>query len=150
MCADFSDAIAYKIHKAVFVMDKVADSALRQKLNITLSQFLILMSIKKNPNITQIQVADFLEQTQAAVSRQIDVLKNKKLIEITKNQDNRRENLLSPTSVGQKTFTEANEVLHKTFDDLYKVMSEKEKDHLEKSLDKLLFTVCGKRRTFDC
>lgn len=150
MCADFSDAIAYKIHKAVFVMDKVADSTLRQKLNLTLSQFLILMTVNKNPNITQIQVADFLEQTQAAASRQIDVLKNKKLIEIMKNQDNRRENLLSSTPLGQKVFTEANEILHKTFDDLYKIMSEKEKDHLEKSLDKLLFTICGKRKTFDC
>lgn len=150
MCADFSDAIAYKVHKAVFVMDKVADSALRQKLNLTLSQFLILMTVNKSPNITQIQVADFLEQTQAAASRQIDVLKNKKLIEIMKNQDNRRENLLSSTPLGQKVFTEANEILHKTFDDLYKIMSEKEKDHLEKSLDKLLFTICGKRKTFDC
>lgn len=149
MCADFSDAIAYKIHKAVFVMDKVADSTLRQKLNLTLSQFLILMTVNKSPNITQIQAADFLEQTQAAASRQIDVLKNKKLIEIMKNQDNRRENLLFSTPLGQKVFTEANEILHKTFDDLYKVMNEKEKDHLEKSLDKLLFTVCGKRRTFD-
>lgn len=150
MSDDFSEAIAYKIHKAVFVMDKVADSTLHQKLDLTLSQFFILMSVNKNPNITQIQVADFLEQTQAAVSRQIDVLKNKKLIEITRNEDNRRENLLSPTSLGQKVFTEASDVLHKTFDDLYKIMSEKEKDHLEKSLDKLLFTVCGKRRTFDC
>lgn len=150
MSKNFSDAIAYKIHKAVFVMDKVADSTLQQKLNLTLSQFFILMAVNQNPNITQIQVADFLEQTQAAVSRQIDVLKNKKLIEITKNEENRRENLLSPTSIGRKKFMEANELLHKTFDDLYKVMSDGEKNQLEKSLDKLLFTVCGKRRTFDC
>lgn len=150
MSKGFSDTIAYKIHKVVFVMDKVADSSLQQKLNLTLSQFLILMAISQNPNITQIQVANFLEQTQAAVSRQIDVLKNKKLIEITKNEDNRRENLLFPTSLGRKVFTQANDVLHKTFDDLYKVMNDREKNQLEKSLDKLLFTVCGKRRTFDC
>lgn len=146
MSRNFNDAIAYKIHKAAFVMDKVADSALQQRLNLTLSQFLILMTVNQNPNITQIQVADFLEQTQAAVSRQIDILKNKKLIEITKNEENRRENLLFPTSFGRKVFIQANDLLHKTFDDLYNVMNDREKNQLEKSLDKLLFTVCGKRK----
>ena len=129
-------------------MDKVADSALQNKLDLTLSQFLILMAVNQNPNIAQIQVADFLEQTQAAVSRQIDVLKNKKLIETTKNEDNRRENLLSPTSIGRKIFTQSSDVLQKTFDDLYKVMNDREKNQLEKSLDKLLFTVCGKRKAW--
>lgn len=133
-------------------MDKAADSSLQERLNLTLSQFLILMAVNQNPNITQVQVAGFLEQTQAAVSRQIDVLKNKKLIEITKNENNKRENLLFPTLHGRKVFTKANDVLHETFDDLYKIMNDREKNQLEKSLDKLLFSVCGKRKinSIDC
>ena len=150
MSKNFSDAIAYKIHKAVFVMDKTADSTLQEKLNLTLSQFLILMSIEQNPNLTQVEIARFLELTQAAVSRQIDVLKNKNLITISQNEKNRRENLLFPTLKGKEIFTKADKILHETFETLYKVMDEKEKENLEKSLDKLLSTVCGKKRTIDC
>lgn len=150
MSENFSQAIAYKIHKAVFVMDKAADSTLQDKLGLTLSQFLILMVVDQNPNVKQIEIADFLEITQAAVSRQIDVLKNKKLIIISQNRENRRENLLSPTTKGKEIFNQANLILHETFENLYKVMNEKEKVNLEKSLDKLLFSVCGKRKNWDC
>ena len=147
---NFSEAIAYKIHKAVFVLDKVADTTLQSKIDLTLSQFLLLMVVIQHPNIKQIEIADFLELTQAAVSRQIDVLKNKKLITITQNEENRRENLVSPTASGNKVFNQANDILQTTFEDLYKVMTEKEKENLEKSLDKLLFSVCGKRKSIDC
>lgn len=150
MSKNFSDAIAYKIHKAVFVMDKVADSTLQNKLDITLSQFLILMAIEHHTNVSQIEIANFLELTQAAVSRQIEVLRNKKLITISQNEENRRENILHPTSLGQKLFREAGKILDETFENLYKVMNNSEKEQLEKSLDKLLFSVCGKKRSINC
>ena len=150
MSNNFSDAIAYKIHKAVFVMDKVADFSLQNKLDLTLSQFFILMAVDRNPNVTQIEIAKFLELTQAAVSRQIEVLRNKKLISITQNERNRRENILHPTPLGQKLFKQASKILDETFGNLYEIMNEKEKENLEKSLDKLLFSVCGKKRNIDC
>lgn len=150
MSENFSQAIAYKIHKVVFVMDKTADATLQKKADLTLSQFLILMNVVQNAGLTQIEIANFLEITQAAVSRQIDVLRNKNLITIKQNEENKREHLLFPTSQGKEIFTKSNEILHKAFDDLYKVMSDKEKENLEKSLDKLLFSVCGKRKNIDC
>ena len=150
MSQNFSEAIAYKIHKAVFVMDKIADSALQNNCDLTLSQFLSLMVIIQNPNIKQIDIADFLEITEAAVSRQIDVLKNKKLITISQNEDNRRENLLFPTAQGKQIFTKSNEILHKTFNSLYQILTDKEKEQLEKILDKLLFSVCRKKKDIDC
>ncbi len=145
MSENFSEKVAYKIHKAVFVMDKIADSTLQDNINLTLSQFLILMNIVQNQGLTQIEIANFLEITQSAVSRQIDVLKNKNLILIKQNEENKREHLLFPTSLGKQVFTKSNNILHKTFDDLLKVMDDREKENLEKSLDKLLFSVCGKR-----
>jgi DNA-binding MarR family transcriptional regulator len=150
MSENFSKAIAYKIHKAVFVMDKLADSTLQSKVDLTLSQFLLLMTIIENPNLKQIEVANFLELTQAAVSRQIEVLRNKKLIIVEINQENRRENFLNPTPLGNKIFTQSSEILHEKFENLYKVITEKDKENLEKSLDKLLFSFCGKRRSINC
>jgi DNA-binding MarR family transcriptional regulator len=150
MSENFAQAIAYKIHKAVFVMDKTADSTLQSHADLTLSQFLILMNIVQNPGHTQIEIANSLEVTQAAVSRQIEVLKKKNYINISKNEDNRRENLLFPTSLGREIFTKANKILHAKFDELYKVISDKEKDQLEKSLDTLLFSVCRRNKNSDC
>ncbi len=149
MSENFSQAIAYKIHKVVFVMDKLADSTLQKKLDLTLSQFLILMNIVQNPGLNQLQIAQFLEITQAAVSRQIEVLKNKNLIIIEQNEENRREHLLYPTALGKQIFTRSNQILHEAFDQLYEIMNEKEKENLEKSLDKLLSSVCGKRKSWD-
>lgn len=149
MSKNFSEAIAYKIHKAVFVIDKTADSTLRAKVDLTLSQFLILMNIVQKPGINQLEIADFLEVTQAAVSRQIDVLTNKNFVAMKKNENNRREHLLFPTTLGNQIFTKSEQILHEAFDELYAVMDEKEKESLEKSLDKLLSSVCGKRKSWD-
>lgn len=146
MSENYSDKIYFKTHKAVFVMDKLADSSLLYKKGITLSQFLILMVIIQNPNLKQIDVANFLEQTQSAVSRQIEILKLQKLIEVVKNSENKRENFLRPTLIGEKKFQEACEVLDKDFDDLFSVLNSNEKISLEKSLDKILFSVCSKNR----
>lgn len=150
MSKNFSEAIAYKIHKAVFVIDKTADSTLQTKVNLTLSQFMILMNVVQKPGLTQIEISNSLEVTQAAVSRQIDVLKNKNLITIKKNENNHREHLLFPTGYGNEVFTRSNQILHEAFDELYAVMDEREKENLEKSLDKLLSSVCGKRKSWDC
>lgn len=146
MSENFSEAIAYKIHKVVLVMDKLADSTLSYQTGLTLSQFLILMNIVQNPGLTQIEISQFHEITQAAVSRLIDVLKSKDLIQIKKNEANKRENLLFPTLLGKDVFKESSKILEEEFNKLYSVMDEVEKENLEKSLDKLLFSVCGKRK----
>src|SRR5689334_18852968 len=122
MSNNFSQDVGYKIHKAVFVMDKIADSTLSEHSDITLSQFLLLMAIVNNPNQCQSRIADFLEQSEAAVSRQIDVLKNKKLIATKPNEGNRRENVLYPTPQGRDAFTKANQILDRKFSEVYKVM----------------------------
>lgn len=150
MSKNFSEEIAYKIHKAVFVIDKTADSTLQAKVDLTLSQFMILMNIVQKPGINQLEIAGSLEVTQAAVSRQIDVLMNKNLISMKKNENNRREHLLFPTNYGNQIFTRSEQILHEAFGELYSVMNEKEKENLEKSLDKLLSSVCGKRKSWDC
>jgi DNA-binding MarR family transcriptional regulator len=144
---NFSNNIAYKIHKAVFVMDKIADSSLFYQTGLTLSQYLILMNIVDNPGLSQIEIAKFHELTQAAVSRQIDVLKLKDLIHIKKNEANRRENLLFPTLMGREVFAEATKILDEEFKNLYSCMEENEKENFEKSLDKLLFSVCKNKKS---
>lgn len=146
MSENFSDAIYFKIHKAVFVMDKLADSSLLYKKGITLSQFLILSVITDKPNIKQIEIANFLEQTQSAVSRQIDILSEKGFIKIVKNPENRRENFLRTTLSGEKKFNESLEILNNTFDNLFQNLEENEKEKFNKSLDKILFSACDKNK----
>ncbi len=149
MSENFSDKIAYKIHKAVFVMDKLADSSLSYQTGLTLSQYMILMNIVQNPGSNQLQIAEFHELTQAAVSRHIEILRVKDLIQIKKNEANRRENLLYPTLLGRDVYKEASQILEEEFGNLYGCMNQEEKDELEKSLDKLLHSICGKSSTLD-
>lgn len=149
MSENFSDKIAYKIHKAVFVMDKLADSSLSYQTGLTLSQYLILMNIVQNPGSNQLEIAQFHELTQAAVSRHVEVLKVKDLIQIKKNEANKRENLLYPTLLGREVYEEASQILEEEFGNLYGCMSTEEKEDLEKSLDKLLSSICGTSTSLD-
>jgi len=72
--------VAHVIMRTVFVLDKVADSILRKKTKLTLSQLKIMMSLSDNAHYCQREVAGFLGVTEAAVSRQMDVMRKKGLL----------------------------------------------------------------------
>ena len=77
----FSKGIVFKIHKVVFLLNKKTNKVLNDNLDITLSQFFILMAVDKNPNKAQRRIAQMLKHSPAAVSRQIENLTKEGLIE---------------------------------------------------------------------
>ncbi len=97
--------IGYKLHKLTFALDRRADSLLQDKLDITLSQFILLLGTAHYPQTSQCTVARFLNLTQAAVSRQIDTLVERKLVSRTENSENRREHVLALTTSGDEVLT---------------------------------------------
>ncbi len=140
---DHSKSIAFTIHQVVFLLDKLADKTLQQKLNLTHSQFLILMALNYNPDVSQAKIAQYLELTEAAVSRQIEILIEKKMIAGQENKNNRRENILSLTKSGQDKLHEAFHVLDNKYQEIFKVIGKSDSKTFSQSLDKLLNALCS-------
>jgi DNA-binding MarR family transcriptional regulator len=80
--------------------------------------------------------------TEAAVSRQIDILDEKGFISREKDKENRRQNNLSLTETGKKILKQSVDVLEETHAKMYQNLDKKELELLETTLEKLLQTVC--------
>lgn len=140
--------IIYSAHKAVFVMDKIANRTLQDNFNLTYSQFLVLVAINRNPDVSQRDIADFLDMTEAAVSRQIDIIVDKKYAQRYENKKNRREYILSLTESGKNNLQKAFKILDDKFEDVFKVIDEDEKKILASAFGKLLKVVCKDCRCY--
>lgn len=136
-----SKEITYKIHKAVFLLDKMSDQILQDRLGLGFSQFLVMMTLAGQPKVPQKFVAKSLDQTQAAISRQIDLLVNKKLVSRDRNPDSRREYVLSLTKLGEKKTHQGFEAIDERFDKLFQIWSKDEKSNLLNLLSKLLLEI---------
>ncbi len=141
--------ITYTLHKLVFLMDKLADTTLRQEVKLTFSQFRILMAVGYKKDISQRDIADFWDLTQPAVSRQVELLMKKKLLSRRDNKENRREHLLNLTSAGEKILSQASQILNDTYSSIYKIIPKEEHGVILRNLDTLLQSMCsGKYHSF--
>jgi DNA-binding MarR family transcriptional regulator len=138
---DQSKEITYKIHKAVFLLDKMSDQILQDRLNLGLSQFLVMMVLANQSKVPQKFVASQLDQTQAAVSRQIDILADLGYVSRERNPDSRREYVLSLSKTGLKTYRQGLEAVDQRFDKLFEIWSKSEKSNLLSALSKLVFEI---------
>ena len=141
---DQSKEITYKIHKAVFLLDKMSDQILQDQLGLGFSQFLVMMALAKQPKAPPKHVAKAMDQTQAAVSRQIDILVDLGLVSRDTNPDSRREYCLSLTKLGERKYLAGLSQINERFDKLFKVWNQGEKSCMLGCLDKLVFEIHSK------
>src|SRR5215211_3905711 len=92
----------YYLHAAVSLLDKTADKALQAQAHISLSQFLVLLSMdgESGLSLSQQAIADDLRINKAAVSRHIDALVAQGWVERTPHVTSRREYQLRMTEAG--------------------------------------------------
>ena len=127
-----------KIHTIVFLMEKQADRILQQQLELTFSQFLILSAISQNPGLSQSKIAHRRNLTNAAVSKQIDTLLRRSLIDRQRHPQSRREYILLLTRSGEKTVHQARQITDQVFEDIFGVLTGQQRQNFENSLTKLL------------
>ena len=137
-----SRGITYTLHKLGFLMDKIGDTTLQKHFQMTFSQFKILIAINHKKDASQRDIADFWDMTEAAVSRQIEILMNKKLVARRENKENRREHLLNLTQSGLKSLDKATKLLDQEYGKIYSVIPLEEQKILVNNLDTLLQTIC--------
>lgn len=145
-----NDTLVYKLHKAVFLINKITDQSLQNSLSLGLPQFLILMAVNRHPGTMQMNVAKYLDLTEAAVSKQMNLMLSKGLIERCENPKNRREHVLHITLTGKKILAAATDLLDKKMLEIFDTMNQKEKDSLIHSLDKMTGIIHSKGLKYYC
>lgn len=130
-----SSNIGYLLHRLSFLLARQSDQVLQEQLGIGFSQFKILHVLAWNPSVQQRQIADKLGQTEAAISRQISLLKESGMLITRINPENRREHITVPTPKGERLTAKAREILNSYHAPMFEQMSEKQREKLLESLN---------------
>ncbi len=101
------------MHHLAAVLGKQSDQLLKEQLGIGFSQYRILMVLEWNPRIQQNVIANHLGQTEASISRQIKVLKDKGLLTSKADPQNKRKHISLPTPRGMQITEAASDILRR-------------------------------------
>ncbi len=142
--------LSYLIHHLAAVIGKQSDQALQEQLGIGLSQFKILMVLEWNPRVQQRAIADSLGQTEASVSRQIKLLKDKGLLISKADPQNRRKHITTPTTKGMQITEAANNVLRRDFGQDFASLGDDQLMQLVTGLQRLHKLVCRPGKAGAC
>ena len=99
------------LHHLSAVYTRESDQILQEQLGIGFSQFKIMSTLAENPAAQQKHIAFALGQTEASISRQIKLLRNKGMLETKIRPENRREHLTMLTPRGHRIIDVAKSVL---------------------------------------
>ena len=112
----FNQELGLQLHKVVYLMDRTADRAVRAGADVTLSQYLVILSLDKASgfSISQQAIADYLGIHKAAVSRHITLLERKGLVVRGDHLTSKREYNLQLTKAGRDTMIKARASMFRT------------------------------------
>lgn len=137
-----SQTIEYALHQLSFILDRQSDEALRSALSVGYSQFKILMAAKHRSGLKQSDIASYLGQTEASVSRQIKIMKSDGLISVRIDPGNRRSRSIVLTDKGSELGRQCLEVLGQTHAATFGSLSFAEQKMMHGLIDRLTTKAC--------
>ena len=126
-----------------FCLQRSSDDFLQTKLGIGFAQLKLMIVINKNLSLEQNNLAKFLGQTEASISRQIKIMKSSGLINIAKDAKDSRKKFISLTGQGRVLLGESVKLLDKFHADFLSSISEKDRTFLQSIIDKLITNYSG-------
>jgi DNA-binding MarR family transcriptional regulator len=129
--------ISFMLHRLHWMTMQFADHALQEQLELGFAQFKILKVVHYHEGTTGSIIAKHLNQTQAAVSRQIDHLVKAGYIERRENEQNRREHILVLTAAGVAATKQAQKLLNTWSAELFSSFTETERQTFARLTTKL-------------
>jgi DNA-binding MarR family transcriptional regulator len=140
--SDLSD-LTTNIHRLSTVLGRVADRTLQDAYGIGMSQFKILWVLNKHQEgVLQINIASWMSQTEAAISRQVKLLADDGLIHKTVDPKNRRNHIIQLSVEGKRFADEAMDLLVKNHKPYFAFLSSDEKKALNAILEKIFLNAC--------
>ena len=142
--------VGYLLQHTATILARQSDQVLQERLGIGMSQLKLLMMLQRTPNVQQRKLAECLGQTEASISRQIKLLREKGLLTIRVNPRSRREHLTIPTSKGIKLTEAALEVLSQHHEPMVGQLSVKQQEQLIAVLATFHDYACAPNKPFAC
>ncbi len=139
-----NDSLGYTLHQLVFILDHQSDEALHAELNIGYSQFKILMAAKHKSGLKQNDIAKFLGQTEASVSRQIKLLRDGGMLSVQTDPDNRRARSIVLTAKGEHLGKQCVALLEHTHASVFGSLSFSEQKLMRELIERLISKACIK------
>jgi len=132
-----SRTVLYQLHNLIRAIDKAGEYILHDEKGFGFSQFKILSVLSNQPNSSQRYVADCLNVSPPAISRQVENMISSGLITSRVNPKNKREHLLALTMSGDAILKKAWDLLDGRFSQVMAALDKKQQQQLVDMLDKL-------------
>ena len=111
---------AYALHALVAVLDRAADQILKERMGITFSRYLTLLTLQRLGSATQRELATELRVSEPSVSRSVPLLTDEGLLTVTSVAGGGNRRRVELTAVGEKLVNEAADILEDSFAQLMK------------------------------
>lgn len=135
---DVSSNPGFLLHKIGAMMEHVSDHVLFDEFGIGFSQFKILFALEHHTaGIQQKDIAAFLGQTEASISRQIKLLSQAKMVGVTKGSTDKKKRIVTLTTKGRNIAADAFAALNVHYTPVLSVLSSKEQEELAQKLSKV-------------
>jgi len=138
---NLEDSPIIKIHKFMFLTEKLIDKELSGNFDVSFPQFRVLHVIHGHPGISQKHVAFIQDTTQAAVSRHIDTLADIGFVALATNSGNRKEHNLHLTQKGKDLFEIMLTYVEKKLHGIHKALGRKHTEELDDISEVLILTI---------
>lgn len=143
-------SIGYLLEHVPSVLHRQSDQVLQERLGIGLSQHKILAMIEWRSGTTQRELADYLGQTEASVSRQVGLLQQKGLLVSRVDPAERRRHLAALTPKGVRITRAAQETLDSFHASMIAHLGSKKQGQLQTILMALHEYSCASGKRMAC
>jgi len=104
------------MHKICSLNEKIQDHLLKKKLDLSLSQYMILILLSLEPGQSQESLAARRNSTEASISRTVKILIRKKFITSRFDPQDKRKKELLLSDRGQKLLVRSKNIVSQEFD----------------------------------
>lgn len=119
-------------------MGKVLDTHLKTISELSMPEFLLMLSLERNPGSNKVKLATALGMP----STEIDILLNsviiKKYVNVIGNKENPDEPLVIITDLGRNKLNNAHKTVNEKYQEFFKNLSENERRQFDDMLDEII------------
>lgn len=130
-------SIVWLISKSRHLLKRKLHDELKD-YDISLEQWAILSRVYRTEGCNQKKLAEMSLKDRAAVTRILNILENKELVERKNSTYDKREFLIYLTDEGYELYTKTSELMSQSLHEINSIFSESELEKLELSLNKLI------------
>ncbi len=122
----------------MYHMDTEADKLLLNQTQISFNEFMIFLALRDNPTYTQEEIGSWAQFNKSTVSKLVDKLVTKKLLERTENAVDRRQKDLAITKLGELELSKAQEITENLSNYVFDSLTKAQHKEFNSQLDTLI------------